>query len=83
MLTAEMNDSAKALIVKQGVGCTSDEAECVRMRTEVTFGDPVGEAHLSCFSRLGAMVLAEEAYVMDFCKRLDRADILPGSLASV
>ena len=29
------------------------------------------------------MVLAEEAYVMDFCKRLDRADILPGSLASV
>ena len=28
------------------------------------------------------MVLAEEAYVMDFCKRLDRADILPGSLAS-
>jgi hypothetical protein len=82
MVTAEMNPSAKALPVKQGEGCTSDELERVRTRTEATFGESPGEAHLSSFSRLGAMFLAEEAYVMDFCKRFDRADILPESLAS-
>ena len=53
------------------------------MLTEVTFGDSVGEATLSSFSRLGAKFLAEEAYVLDVCKRLDRRDNLPGSLVSV
>ena len=81
MVTAEMHDLVKPLIVK--LRYTSDEADCVQMPTEVTFGDSVSAAHLSCFSRVYAMVLAEEAYVMDFCKRLDRADILPGSLTSV
>ena len=78
-----MHDLVKPLIVKLGGGYTSDEAECVQMPTEVSFGDSVSEAHLSCFSRVDAMVLAEEAYVMDVCKRLDRAGILPGSLASI
>ena len=82
MVTAEMHPSAKALLVKQGEGCTSDELERIRTRTEATFGESPGEAQLSSFSRLGAMVLAEEAYVMDFCKRLDRADTLPGCVAS-
>ena len=82
MVTTEMNPSAKALLVKQSEGCTSDELKRVRTRTEVTFGESAGEAHPSSFSRLGAMFLAEEAYLMDFCKRLDRAGTLPGSLAS-
>ena len=37
MVTAEMHDLVKPLIVK--LRYTSDEAECVRMPTEVTFGD--------------------------------------------
>ena len=83
MLNTEMQHSAKALIVKLEGGCTSDDADCVRMLTEVTFGDSVGEVTLSSFSRLGAKFLAEEAYVLDVCKRLDRRDNLPGSLVSV
>jgi len=83
MLSAEIQHSAKALIVKMEGGCTSDDAECVRMLTEVTFGDSVGETTLSSLSGLGAKFLAEEAYVLDVCKRLDRRDSLPGSLISV
>ena len=79
MLSAEMQHSATALIVKLEGGCTSDDAECVRMLTEVTFGDSVGEATLSSFSRLGAKFLAEEAYVLDVCKRLDRRTACPGA----
>ena len=71
MLSAEIQQSAKVLIVKLEGGCTSDHAECVRMLTEVTFGDSVGGAPLSSFSRLGAKILAEEAYVMDVYRRLD------------
>ena len=82
MLSAEIQHSAKALIVKLGGGCTSDHAECVRMLTEVTFGDSVGEATLSSFSRLGAKILAEEAYVLDVYKRLDHRASLPGSPVS-
>ena len=82
MLSAEIQHSAKALIVKLGGGCTSDHAECVRMLTEVTFGDSVGEAPLSSFSRLGAKILAEEAYVMDVYWRLDHRTSLPGSPVS-
>jgi len=82
MLNTEMQHSAKASIVTLEGGCTSDHAGCVRMLTEVTFGDSVGEATLSSFSRLGARFLAEEAYVLDVCKRLDRRDSLPGSLDS-
>ena len=78
MVTAEMHDLVKALIVK--LRYTSDEAECVQMPTEVSFGDSVGAAHLSSVSRLYAMSLAEEAYVMDFCKRLDRAQVAPVDL---
>ena len=83
MLSTEIQNSAKALIDKLEGGCTSDHAECVRMLTEVTFGDSVGEPTLSSFSRLGAKILAEEAYLLDAYKRLDRKDSLPGSLVSV
>jgi hypothetical protein len=79
MLSAEMQHSAKALIVKMGGGYTSDDAECVRMLTEVTFGDSVEETTLSSFSGLGAKFLAEEAYVLDVCKRLDRRTACPGA----
>ena len=79
MLSAEMQYSAKALLGKPGGGSTSDDAECVRMLTEVTFGDSVGEATRFSFSRLGAKILAEEAYILDVHKRLDRKDNLPGS----
>ena len=82
MLSAEMQHSAKPLIVKLDDECTSDNAEYVRMLTEVTFRDSVGEPTLSSFSRLGAKFLAEEAYILDVCKRLDRRDSLPGSLDS-
>ena len=50
MLSAEMQHSAKALIVKLDGGCTSDDAECVRMLAEVTFGDSAGETALSSLS---------------------------------
>jgi len=83
MLSAEIQHSEKALIVKTEGGRTSDDAECVRMLTEVTFEDSVGETTLSSFSGLGAKFLAEEAYVLDVCRRLDRRDSLPGSLISV
>jgi len=79
MLSAEIQHSAKALIVKLEGGCTGDDAECVRRLTEVTFGDSVGEEILSSFSRLGAKLLAEEAYVLDMCERLDPRDNLPGA----
>ena len=82
MLSAEMQHSAKALIVKLDGGCTSDDAECVRMLAEVTFGDSAGETALSSLSN-SAKFLAEEAYILDVCKRLDRRDSLPGSLISV
>lgn len=82
MLSAEIQHSAKALIVKLEGGCTSNDAECVRMLTETTFGDSLGEATLSSFSRLRAKFLAEDAYVLDVCERLDRRDSLPGSLIS-
>jgi len=82
MLSAEMQHAAKTLIVKLDGGCTNDDTECVRMLTEVTFGDSVDEPALSSFSRLGAKFLAEEAYVLDVCKRLDYKDSLPGSLIS-
>ena len=82
MLSAEIQQSAKVLIVKLEGGCTSDHAECVRMLTEVTFGDSVGGAPLSSFSRLGAKILAEEAYVMDVYGRLDRRDSLRESRTS-
>jgi hypothetical protein len=52
------------------------------MLTEVTFGDSVGEATLSSFSRLGANILAEEAYVLDVYKRLDCRDSLRESRIS-
>jgi hypothetical protein len=83
MLSAEKQHSAKALIAKLEGGCTSDDTECVRMLTEVTFGDSTAETTLSSFSALGAKFLAEEAYVLDVCKWLDRGDSLPGRLISV
>ena len=83
MLSAEMQYSAKALMVKPGGGSTSDDAECVRMLTEVTFGDSRSDTTRSSFSRLGEKILAEEAYILDVYKRLDRRDSLPGSLVSV
>ena len=80
MLSAEIQHSAKALIVKPEGGCISGDVERVRMLPEVTFGDSVGEPTLWSFSRLGTKFLAEDAYVLDVCNRLDRRDSLPGSL---
>ena len=82
MLSAEIQHSAKFLTFRLEGGCTSDHAECVRTLTEVTFGDSVGEATLSSFSRLRANILAEEAYVLDVHKRLDRRDSLRESRIS-
>ena len=82
MLSAEMQHLAKALIVKLEGGCNGDDEGRVRMVTEVTFGDSLGEAPLSSFSGLGAKFLAEEAYVLIY-KRLDRRESLAGSLISV
>ncbi len=85
MLSAEIQHSAKALIVKLEGGCTRNDAECVRMLTETTFGDSVGESTLSSCSRLGTKFLAEDAYVLDVCERLDHLDhrdSLPGSPVS-
>ena len=79
MLSAEIQYSAKALIVKLDGGCTNDDAECVRMLTGVTFEDSVGEPTLPSFNRLGAGILAEEAYVLDVYRRLDDSVSLPGS----
>jgi anti-anti-sigma factor len=84
MIRAEMQDSEKALIVRLEGRFAGDDAEHVRMLvtrrniegqlvvdlTEVTFIDSVGEATLSFFSRLGAKFVAEDAYVLDVCKRL-------------
>jgi hypothetical protein len=78
-----MEYSAKALLLKPAGGSSGDDAECVRMLTEVTFGDSVSDATRSSFSRLGEKILAEEAYILDVYKRLDRRDSLPGSLVSV
>ncbi len=83
MLSAEIQQSAKALIVKLEGGCTSTEAECTRRLTEVTFGDSVGDETPSPFSRLGAKLLAEEAYVLDVYKQLDCRDSFPAHLISV
>ena len=74
MLSAEIQQSAKVLIVKLEGGCTSNDAECVRRLREVTFGDSVGEATLSSFNGLGAKFLAEETYVLDVYKQLDCRD---------
>ena len=79
MLNTEMQHSATALIFNLDGGCTSNDAECIRMLTETTFGDSVGESTLSSFSRLGAKFLAEEAYVLDVYRRLDDSVSLPGS----
>jgi hypothetical protein len=84
MLRAEMQDSEKGLMVRLEGRFTGDDAEHVRMLvtrrniegqllvdlTEVTFIDSVGEATLSFLSRLGAKFVAEDAYVLDVCKRL-------------
>jgi hypothetical protein len=83
MLSAEIHQSAKVLIVKLEGGCTSNDAQCVRRLTEGTLGDSVGEATLSSFNGLGAKFLAEEAYVLDVYKQLDCRDSLPASLISV
>ena len=42
----------------------------------------VGQATLSSFSRLGAKILAEEAYVMDVYGRLDHRASLHGNSVS-
>jgi len=85
MLRAEMQDSAKALVVRLEGRLTGNDAEYVRTLvahrnienglivdlTEVIFIDSVGEATLSLFSRLGAKFITEDAYVLDVCKRLN------------
>ena len=84
MLRTEMQDSEKGLVVKLEGRFAGDSAEHVRMLvtrhnieaqlvvdlTQVTFIDSLGEATLSFFSRLGAKFVAEDAYVLDVCKRL-------------
>ena len=46
------------------------EGQLVVDLTQVTFIDSAGEAALWFFSRLGAKFVAEDAYVLDVCKRL-------------
>jgi hypothetical protein len=84
MLRVEVQDSANALIVRLEGRLTGQHAEHIRMLiasseatgrlvvdlTEVTFIDPVGEAALSSFSRLGAKFVAEDVYVLGVCERL-------------
>ena len=84
MLRTEMQDSEKVLTVRLEGRFAGDDAEHVRMLmtrrniegrlvvdlTQVTFIDSVGEATLSFLSRLGAKFVAEDAYVLDVCKRL-------------
>ena len=82
MISAEIQHSAKSLIVRLEGGCISNDTECVRVLTETIFGDPVGDATLSPFSRLGARSLAEEAYILDEYRRLDHRASLPGSPGS-
>lgn len=85
MLRAEMQNSDKALTVRLAGRFAGDDAEHVRVLvtrhnieaplvvdlTEVTFIDPVGEATLSFFGRLGAKFIAEDVYLLDVCKRLN------------
>jgi hypothetical protein len=85
MLRAEMEDSDKALTITLEGRLAGDDAEHVRRLPtrcnidrgllvdlrEVTFIDPVGEATLSFFGRLGARFVAEDVYTLDVCKRLN------------
>jgi hypothetical protein len=84
MLRTEMQNSEKVLIVRLQGRLATDDAEHVRMLVtrcaiekglvvdlrEVTFIDSVGEATLAFFSRLGAKFVAEDAYTLDVCRRL-------------
>ena len=84
MLRVEMQDSAKALIVRLEGRLTGEGAEEAQMLatrcntekglvvdlTDVTFIDSTGEATLALFSRLGAKFVAEDAYTLDVCARL-------------
>ena len=84
MLRTDMQDSEKGLMVRLEGRFAGDDAEHLRMLvtrrniegrlvvdlTQVTFVDSVGEAALSFLSRLGAKFVAEDAYVLDVCKRL-------------
>ena len=72
MLHTETQDSAEALICGLEGRFTGDGAERVRILTEVTFIDSVDEATLSAFGILGSKFLAEDAFVLDVCERLDR-----------
>jgi hypothetical protein len=80
-----MRNSDKTLTLRLEGRFAGDDAEHVRMLltrcnidrglvidlTEVTFIDPVGEATLSFFGRLGAKFVAEDVYTADICKRLN------------
>ncbi len=84
MLRAEMQHSAKVLVLRLEGRFAGDDAEHVRVLvtrhnietplvvdlTEVTFIDPVGEATLSFFSRLGGKFIAEDVYTLEVCERL-------------
>jgi hypothetical protein len=84
MLRAEMQDSAKGLVVRLAGRFAGDDAEYVRMLvtrcnierglvvdlTDVTFIDSVGEATLSFFSRLKAKFVANDVYVLGVCQQL-------------
>jgi hypothetical protein len=61
----------KALIYRPEERFTSDGTERVRILTEVTFIDGRDEAIAQTFRVLGAKFLAEDAYVLDVCNRLD------------
>ena len=85
MLRADMQDSEQAVLLRLEGRFTGEDAEYVRMLvtrcnterglvldgTQVTFIDSVGEATLSFLKRLGAKFVAEDAYLVDVCKRLD------------
>lgn len=81
MLRVELHDS----ILKLEGRLTSADAEHIRSLiahsdsferivvdlTEVTFVDSVGEMVLSLLGQLGAEFVAETAYSLDVCERLD------------
>ena len=81
MLRVELHDSvlklegrlaaADAEHIRTLMTRTEPVANVVVDLTEVTFVDSVGEAVLSFLARLGAKFVAETAYSLDVCERLD------------
>lgn len=84
MLRVEMHNLDHMMILKLEGRLTGEGADHVRSLatrcpaeirlmidvTDITFTDSVGEEVLSLFGRLGAEFVAETAYSLDICERL-------------